>query len=175
MLEISWFGRGGQGAFTAARLFSHAWVVSSDEAYALAFPTFGPERRGAPVRAFSKLELAHKPIVDRGEPAASDFAVFLDDSLFDAKNPPALKDGGLVLINSTKTFDAPNIFAFDAASLARKTLGRPIVNTVLLGALAGFAKVVPLYAIDRAIDEVLPERVREKNKEAVRAAGELVK
>ena len=62
MLEFIWHARGGQGAFTAARCLGAAAALSAG-AYALAFPTFGPERRGAPMRAFTKIDTA--PIGDR--------------------------------------------------------------------------------------------------------------
>lgn len=58
MLEFIWHARGGQGAFTAARCLGAAAALSAG-AYALAFPTFGPERRGAPMRAFTKIDLTH--------------------------------------------------------------------------------------------------------------------
>ena len=52
MKEILWLGRGGQGAFTAAKLFGAAYISDAQSQYALAFPSFGPERRGAkPVEA----------------------------------------------------------------------------------------------------------------------------
>lgn len=54
MTEVLWHGRGGQGAFTAARLLGAAYSLRGDDSYALAFPSFGPERRGAPIRAFTK-------------------------------------------------------------------------------------------------------------------------
>ena len=57
MTEIVWHGRGGQGAFTAARLLGAAYTLRGDGGYALAFPSFGPERRGAPIRAFTKLDV----------------------------------------------------------------------------------------------------------------------
>ena len=63
MTEILWHGRGGQGAFTAARLLGAAFTLRDHHSYALAFPSFGPERRGAPIRAFTKLDI--KPIGDR--------------------------------------------------------------------------------------------------------------
>jgi hypothetical protein len=65
MKEILWLGRGGQGAFTAAKLLGAAFAAKGEDAYSLAFPSFGPERRGAPVRAFTKLD--DKPILDRSE------------------------------------------------------------------------------------------------------------
>jgi len=78
MINILWKGRGGQGAFTAARLLGAAWVLKGG--YALAFPSFGPERRGAPVRAFTKLD--DSPVVDRSEITNPDYTL-------DLTNPPA--------------------------------------------------------------------------------------
>ncbi|MDR2502391.1 MAG: 2-oxoacid:acceptor oxidoreductase family protein [Oscillospiraceae bacterium] len=73
MTEVLWHGRGGQGAFTAARILGCAWVLRGG--YALAFPSFGPERRGAPMRAFTKLDTA--PVVDRSEIKNPDHTVDL--------------------------------------------------------------------------------------------------
>lgn len=64
MIEIRWHGRGGQGAFTAARLLGLAAAVEGGK-YALAFPSFGPERRGAPVLGFTKID--DKPIRNRSQ------------------------------------------------------------------------------------------------------------
>ncbi|MBQ2081153.1 MAG: 2-oxoacid:acceptor oxidoreductase family protein [Treponema sp.] len=61
MTEVLWHGRGGQGAFTAAKVLGAAYSLR--ENFALAFPSFGPERRGAPFLAFPKLD--SKPIGDR--------------------------------------------------------------------------------------------------------------
>ncbi|MGB4093069.1 MAG: 2-oxoacid:acceptor oxidoreductase family protein, partial [Ruminococcus flavefaciens] len=76
MKEIIWLGRGGQGAFTAAKLLGAAYTSDSDDKYALAFPSFGPERRGAPVRAFTKLD--GKPVTDRSQTEKADYIVILD-------------------------------------------------------------------------------------------------
>ena len=80
MLEFLWHGRGGQGAFTAARLLGAAYSLKNNNSYALAFPSFGPERRGAPIRSFTKL--SDKYIGDRSEISKADYVVFLDDTLF---------------------------------------------------------------------------------------------
>ena len=78
MTEIIWLGRGGQGAFTAAKLLGAAYTIADDDKYALAFPSFGPERRGAPVRAFTKLDT--KAVVDRSQTEKADNIVILDDT-----------------------------------------------------------------------------------------------
>lgn len=80
MTEIIWLGRGGQGAFTAAKLLGAAYADKGSENHALAFPSFGPERRGAPVRAFTKLD--NKPILDRSETEKADYIIILDDTLY---------------------------------------------------------------------------------------------
>ena len=80
MKEILWLGRGGQGAFTAAKLFGAAYIQGHERQYALAFPSFGPERRGAPVRAFTKLD--ESPVLDRSQTEQADFIVVLDDTLY---------------------------------------------------------------------------------------------
>ena len=73
MTEILWLGRGGQGAFTAAKLLGAAYALKGDGYHALAFPSFGPERRGAPVRAFTKLD--NKPVLDRSETELADYII----------------------------------------------------------------------------------------------------
>ncbi len=103
MTEILWHGRGGQGAFTAARLLGDAYSLR-DNAYALAFPSFGPERRGAPIRAFTKLD--EKPIGNRSEITRSNYSIFLDDTLFSEKSFRELKQNGIILLNTKKHFHA---------------------------------------------------------------------
>ena len=99
MTEIRWHGRGGLGAFTAARLLGCA-VSLFEGKYALAFPSFGPERRGAPVFAFTRID--DKAITDRSEVVSCDCAVVLDDTLFGDPVKKGLKPGATVIINTTK-------------------------------------------------------------------------
>lgn len=100
MKEIIWLGRGGQGAFTAAKLLGAAYTIDSREKYALAFPSFGPERRGAPVRAFTKLDT--KPVVDRSQTEKADYIVILDDTLYSPQLQELLKDNGQIIVNSKR-------------------------------------------------------------------------
>lgn len=92
MYEFLWHGRGGQGAFTAARLLGAAYSLKKNGNYALAFPSFGPERRGAPIRAFTKLDT--KKVGNRAEIEKADFAVYLDDTLFNDDAFLELKENG---------------------------------------------------------------------------------
>ena len=94
MTEIIWYGRGGQGAFTAAKLLGAAYALKGDSYYSLAFPSFGPERRGAPVKAFTKLDA--KPILDRSETEKADYIVILDETLYSDLLKNLLKPNGRI-------------------------------------------------------------------------------
>ena len=171
MTEILWHGRGGQGAFTAARLLGDAYSLK-DNAYALAFPSFGPERRGAPIRAFTKLD--KKPIGNRSEITRSNYSIFLDDTLFNEKSFHELKQNGIILLNTKKTFKDPRVITLDGDGIAARILGLPITNTILLGAFAAVSREITLEDINKAIRQTMPHRLHEKNIAAVKAAFEEV-
>lgn len=171
MTEIIWHGRGGQGAFTAARLLGEAYSLR-ENSYALAFPSFGPERRGAPIRAYTKLD--RKPVGNRSEITKSNYSIFLDDTLFNAKSFHELKQNGKILLNTKNTIDDPRVITLDGDSLAARILGLPITNTILLGAFAAISDEISLEEIYEAIRLTMPQRLYEKNIAAVKAAYEEV-
>src|SRR4030042_3109879 len=140
MLEIIIHGRGGQGAVTTAELIAIAAINQGK--YAQAFPSFGPERRGAPVVAFSRID--ERKINLRSKIYDPDVVIVLDPSLLSIIEPSkGLKDGGIVLINTAKTpVEIKKLFnlkvkvaAVDGNHIAMSEFGRPIVNTTMLGAL----------------------------------------
>ena len=167
MIEVLWHGRGGQGAFTAARLLGAAASLA-DGRYALAFPSFGPERRGAPMRAFTKLSDA--PIGDRSAITQADYVIYLDDTLLGEGWEDELKPGGVVLINSVQTFDDNRILAIDADGISADILGRPIPNTVFLGALSALCDQLKREDVQEAIRQYMPEKLHAKNSAIVDAA-----
>jgi pyruvate ferredoxin oxidoreductase gamma subunit len=172
MTEILWHGRGGQGAFTAAKLLGAAYVSEGDGYYALAFPSFGPERRGAPVRAFTKLYDA--PIGDRSQILKADYSIFLDDTLFTEDSFNELKGSGKILLNTKQTFIDGRVIALDGDLIAGEILGMPITNTIMLGAFAAVSGVIGLGAIEWAIRENMPAKLHEKNIAAALAAAKEV-
>ncbi|HEY5555557.1 2-oxoacid:acceptor oxidoreductase family protein [Acetobacterium sp.] len=162
MIEIRWHGRGGQGAFTAAKILGAAAVM--DSKFSLAFPSFGPERRGAPISAFNKID--SKPIINRSVIRTCDYMIFLDDSLFDVSYLDDLKKDGMVLINTPlneKYSDFPQITAIDANKIAIEIINRPICNTAMLGALAHFSDDVSFSSIQSSIDLYLSKTNPAKN------------
>ena len=156
MIEILWHGRGGQGAFTAARLLGAAYAIKGN--YALAFPSFGPERRGAPIRAFTKLD--DKPIGNRSETEKADFSIFLDDTLFSDAAFNELKPESIILLNTKKHFENNRIFTIDANTIAEEILKRPITNTIMLGAFAAISGKISFDDISEAIRQYIAEDQR---------------
>lgn len=155
MLEVRFHGRGGQGAVTSAEIIAQAAIKQGMTAQA--FPSFGPERRGAPVQAF--LRVSDKPIRLRSKVYKPDSVLILDPTLVESANPTAgLKKGGYIIINSNKSveelkkaFPGHNIVAVDASKIAKEELGVPITNTTMLGALVRATKVVDLNALEEPV------------------------
>ncbi len=161
MYEIIWLGRGGQGAFTAAKLLGAAYTLN-DDSYALAFPSFGPERRGAPVRAFTKLDT--RPVVDRSQTEKADYIVILDDTLYSPQLRELLRDGGKIIINSRKDID--EALTCDGEKIAEE-FRLPTVNTVMLGVLVGVSGVVTAENAAEAIKGYMPQKIQERNLNAL--------
>ena len=156
-IEIIWYGRGGQGAFTAARIVGAAYALSREDRYAMAFPSFGPERRGAPVKAFTKL--SQVPINDRSQVSSPDFSLYLDEGLF-PRRPP---EQGMALVNSRENFGLDGVISFDASGLAQSVLGAPITNTAMAGALGALVEGLDVRSLGIGIEACMPARLRQKN------------
>ena len=156
MIELRIHGRGGQGAVTSAELLALAAI--SEGKHALAFPSFGPERRGAPVLAFVRTD--DRPVRIRAEVTEPDLVVVFDPRLIDIVNVTAgLKDDGIAIVNSkrtpqeikTKLGNKWGVATVDAISIARKTLGVPIVNTTMLGAIVKVTNLVDMNSLEEPL------------------------
>lgn len=170
MKEILWHGRGGQGAFTASILLGTAYTIESNDHYALAFPSFGPERRGAPIRAFNRI--SEGAVGDRSEIKKADYLLYLDDSLLGDSPWDELKENGVAIINTIKNINnkGRNIVTFDASGLAAGILGISIANTAVLGFWAGFSGEVSLDALIQGIRTGLNPKLHEGNIRVVEEA-----
>ncbi|MBI2954470.1 MAG: 2-oxoacid:acceptor oxidoreductase family protein [Chloroflexi bacterium] len=185
MLEIRWHGRGGQGAVTAAKLLASAAMRAGKNFQA--FPEYGPERRGAPVQAFTRID--DEPIRVFSGVAEPDVVVVLDPSLI-GKVPLAsgLSDEGILLANFDGSpqelrekvgMEGGKVYSVNATAIAMETMGKAITNTPMVGALM---KVAGALTIDQVIDEVramfgdkLKASLVDANVEALRRAYEEVK
>ena len=176
MIEIRWHGRGGQGAVTASNILASAAIREGK--YAQAFPSFGVERRGAPVEAYTRID--DKPIYLRTKIYEPDVVVILDPSLLQEVDVASgLKKGGIMVINTTHTpqevkkmvgRDDISVWVVNATNIALETLKVPIVNTAILGALVRATNLVSLDSILEEVKKAVPPRTIESNLEAVRRA-----
>ncbi|MFC2174582.1 pyruvate ferredoxin oxidoreductase subunit gamma [archaeon] len=168
MIEIRIHGRGGQGAVTASELLAVA--AFRDGKYAQAFGKFGPERRGAPIQSFARI--SGEPIRIRQEVYEPDYVIVLDSSLMkvvDVKQ--GLKKGGTVIVNTSE--DIPGMWCVDATRIALDVIGRPIVNTAMLGAFNKASEcVVTLDSLAEAIKERFPGKIGDLNAKAIVKASE---
>jgi len=170
MIEIRWHGRGGQGSFTAAKLLGVAVALYGNK-HALAFPSFGPERRGAPVLAFTKID--DKKIQDRSEVKQCDYIVILDETLFNEAFFNDLKPNGKIILNAENPeryahFESANLHLIDASAIAEEILGKPITNTAMLGALIGISSVVEIDSVLAGIGSFLKGGLLQKNIDVVK-------
>jgi len=157
MIEIRFHGRGGQGAVTSAELVATAAI--DDGKYAQGFPSFGPERRGAPVAAFVRVD--EKPIKLREKVYTPDIVLVLDPTILTIVNVAAgLKEGGTILVNTHKSAGelrekfkfTSRLAVVDATTIAKETLGIPVTNTTMLGALVKATGIVSLDSMYRAME-----------------------
>lgn len=166
MIEIRWHGRGGQGAFTAARLIGEAASIHEGK-YAQAFPSFGPERRGAPVLSFTRI--SEEPIYDHSELETCDYVVVLDDTLYGPNVYSGIKENGVLIINTTKDASefkdsGVKVITIDATAISLDIIRMDITNVPMAGVLAATTNIVNLDSINKAIDTQLGPKIREKNK-----------
>ena len=172
MLEIRIHGRGGQGAVVASRLIALAFFKEGK--WVQSFPTFGAERRGAPVAAFTRVD--DERILLRCGIVEPDILVVLDPTLLrDIDVTQGLKEDGIVIVNAPERVKVPKgrLYTVDASSIAVDlglgTAAYPIVNTAMVGAFAGATSLVGIESVEEAIKDYIDVKV-EENVEAARRA-----
>lgn len=175
LVEIRWHGRGGQGAVTSAELLARAAI--NEGKYAQAFPKFGPERRGAPVQAFNRIN-ASEPVRVRADVDKPDVVVVLDPTLLRIVDVTSgLKDDGILIVNTSRTIEEVEaqfgtkwlLTVLDAGKIAREELGVNIVNTTMLGALLRAIAIVNTESIEEPLQKRFG-RLAERNYNAVKRA-----
>ncbi len=178
MIEIRMLGRGGQGAYISAEMLAAAFVKEGK--YATAFPMFGGERRGAPVNVFVRFD--NKPIRLRSQIYYPDCCIITDPLL--GNSPDALKglkSGGVVVMNQPrqpedKPHQNTDVFAtVDATGIAIEETGRPITNTVMLGALIKATGWVKLESILETFKQYFNQKLFESNIRCARRGTEETK
>jgi len=168
MIEIRFHGRGGQGSVVASKMLAVAFFKEGKGVQS--FPTYGAERRGAPVAAFIRVD--DKPVLYHHNIYAPTHVVVLDPSLMKRVDvTQGLKEGGFILINTKlplsefPSLQGYEVHLVDANTIAVKHgLGskeNPIVNTAMLGAFAKASGLVGLEAVLEAVKEESPVKVKQ--------------
>jgi len=180
LVEICFHGRGGQGAVTAANLLASAALQDGNKGVQ-AFPFFGAERRGAPVRAFTRI--SGEEIHLRSEIYNPDIIIVLDESIMEIVDVlKGIKNDGKILINTRKKpqdFDFSkqyHVATVDATGIALKydilVGGIPVVNTPILGSVPKILNRVTLKSIQQVINSkwTLKKELGERNVKATQDA-----
>lgn len=178
MYEVIWHGRGGQGVVIASQILAESAYLQGFKGVTSA-PTFGPERRGAPLTASTRI--SHEPIRTFAQIERADVAVVLDASLLHVVDiVGAMKEGGMLIVNTPlKAEDVAvaaslTVATVDAVGIALRhhliREGAPIVNTPLLGAFSRASRIVELAFLERGLRWKLAGGAAETNVSALKDA-----
>jgi len=158
LTEIRWHGRGGQGAKTAAQLL--AKVAAEAGGHSQGSPEYGPERTGAPIKAYTRI--SDEPIDVHCGINEPDVVVVLDETLLGSQNcVEGLKEGGKLLVNTTKTPqdlraqlgcpESVTVMTVDGTGISIDEIGAPFPNTPMTGALIKATGAIELDALFKDI------------------------
>ena len=171
IISLTLLGRGGMGVVTCAELIAEAAFLSGSFFDVHAYPSFGAERRGAPVQAYAKLSRVNT-IWDRAQIENPNVLIIFDETVLNQEIASSLKQEGIFIINSErepeffvdryKLSDKSKIVVADISKLAiEKNLtidGNPVINTPILGLLS---KILPELKLDY-LKTVVLKRMGEK-------------
>ena len=182
-LEIRWHGRGGQGAITAAKIIAQAAYLKGYKGVTAA-PSFGAERRGAPVSASTRIST--EPVLVVSQVENPEIVVVLDHTLL--KYPDVthgLGKNGWLIVNSPLSprelalKGEFNIATADATKVCQDleliVAGLVIVNTAILGALVRATKIVDLPTLEKIIRERFSRSTVDINLAAINKTYEITK
>ena len=185
-IEIRWHGRGGQGTVTAAKVLADACL--SGGRYVQAFPEYGPERAGAPLRAYNRI--SSKPVRMHCPVLKPNVVSVVDQTLLDVVNSTeGASEESTFIINTSKSpqeireklnaSPGQKVFTIDATKIAIECIGRPLPNASMLGAVC---KATGIVSIEHLLEDVrksfgkkFAQKIIEGNLKATRRGYEEVR
>jgi len=187
IINIVIIGRGGQGVVTASEIIAEAAFLSGNFVDVHAYPSFGAERRGAPIQAYAKLSRKEK-IWDRAQIENPNILIILDETILNQNIASSLKDNGIFIINSEKE---PKYFA-DKYSLSNIKIivadlnklalekgltidGAPIINTPILGLLSKSLADLSLDNLNKIVQKRMSKELGKLNIEMIKEGYKLAK
>jgi pyruvate ferredoxin oxidoreductase gamma subunit len=171
LIEVRWHGRGGQGAKTAAQFLAEAALDAGK--FIQAFPEYGPERAGAPIRTYTRISA--QPINIHCGVANPEYVVVIDPTLLSPEVVEGLTEKGVLLVNTTESaasvrrktgFKSGKVATVDATKISLDTLGRPMPNMPMLGALLKVEALVQLDALYEKIKTKFLKKIGEEKTNA---------
>ena len=179
LIEIRWHGRGGQGTVTAAKVLADACI--SGGRYVQAFPEYGPERAGAPLRAYNRVsskELRlHCPVLN------PQVVCIVDATLLEAIDvADGATEDAIFIVNTTKApsdirgklgaTEGQKVFTVDATKISIETIGRALPNACMLGTVSKTTGIVELEDlvedVKKSFGKKFSQKIIDGNVEAVR-------
>jgi pyruvate ferredoxin oxidoreductase gamma subunit len=187
LTEIRWHGRAGQGIVTAGELLAESALKT--DMYFQAFPDYGPERMGAPIKSYTRI--SDEPIDVHYQILSPEVVVVVNPNLLGVVDvTEGLAEDGIVIVNSSESPEAirtmlglegskARVFTVDATGIALETLKRDIPATIMLGAIIRASDLVDLNGTIEVVKEKLGEKLRgeivDANVKALRRAYDDVK
>ncbi len=181
MIKLKFYGLGGQGIVTAAKMLSEA-VSLYEEKYAIIVPAYGHERRGAPVN--TSIIVDEEPVLLNSFVYDPDIVLVMDSSIIDKGIviSEGIHENSVLVLNTEdenvlalyKKYNFKEIYYVDGTKIAVKNIGRAIPNASMLGALAATG-IVKIESVEEAIIDTFGEKAGEKNAKAARESFEQIK
>ncbi|HDH04900.1 MAG TPA: pyruvate synthase [Nitrospirae bacterium] len=184
--EIRWHGRGGQGTVTAAKVLADACL--SGGRYVQAFPEYGPERAGAPLRAYNRIS---DHVIRMYCPVLHPHVISIADAtLIDGVNvTDGAQDDTIFLVNTSKDPEkireklnakpGQKVFTIDASKIAMDCIGRPLPNASMLGAISKATGIIDmdtlLENVKKSFGKKFAQKIIDGNLEATKRGYEEVK
>ncbi len=168
MVEICWHGRGGQGAKTASQFLGEAALDIGK--YIQAFPEYGPERAGAPMKAYTRI--SDEPIYVHSSVTNPDVVIVIDPTLLGTINViDGLGDKGVLLVNTDKSpeeirkevnFKQGKVGTVNATKIALETLKIPMPNMPMLGAFLKVNNIVSIGEVSEIVKAKFLKKIGEE-------------
>ncbi len=188
LIKIVLLGRGGMGIVTACEIIAEAAYLSGNFIDVHAYPSFGAERRGAPVQAYVKLS-RHEKVYDRAQIENPDILIVFDDSVLTQEDVSSLEDQGIFIVNSDKSpeyfvekFNLSSNTKVIVANISNLSLeknltidGNPVINTPILGLLSKSLTDLSLDNLNKVVQKRMSKELGKFNIELIEEGYKLAK
>lgn len=182
MLEIRWHGRGGQGVVTVSDVLARSAILEGK--YAQHFPEFGPERSGAPVKAFTRI--SDEPIEIHSGIYEPDIVVIIDRGMSRSFHSyiEGVKENGMIFLNLGDEIPdncksilplGVDVYTVDAKKISIEEIGRPVFNIPMLGGLVKVLRMPGLNIVEEVLSRRFSGELAEANIKILRRAYHEVK